>query len=191
MKICVYGASSQEIDRSFLEAGRALGAAMARRGHSLVFGAGDNGMMGAVARGVTEGGGTSVGVVPSFFNVDGVIYPHCTELIRTETMRERKQIMEDRADAFIMTAGGIGTFEEFFEILTLKQLGRHQKPIVVLNTNGYYDCMLGMMEEAVKANFVIPEVQKLYVVTEDVEGALDAVENDKPIDVVPTVYKKI
>ena len=87
MKICVYGASSQEIDRSFLEAGRALGVAMTRRGHSLVFGAGDNGMMGAVARGVTEGGGTSVGVVPSFFNVDGVIYPHCTALIRTETMR--------------------------------------------------------------------------------------------------------
>lgn len=191
MNICVYGASSQEIDPSFLEAGKALGLCMARRGHGLVFGAGDNGMMGAVARGITEGGGTSIGIAPSFFNVDGVIYPHCDTLIRTETMRERKQRMEDSSEAFIMTAGGIGTFEEFFEILTLKQLGRHQKPIVILNTNGYYDRMLEMIDEAVDARFILPEVKQLYFVTEDVESALDYIENDKPTDVTPTVFKKI
>ena len=98
-------------------------------------------MMGAVARGMTEVGGEILGVAPGFFNVDGILYEKCTEFIYTETMRQRKQIMEDRADAFVMTAGGIGTFEEFFEILTLKQLGRHNKPIAILNTNGYYDAM--------------------------------------------------
>ena len=80
--------------------------------------------MGAAARGASAGNGEIVGVAPTFFNVDGIIYDKCTELIRTETMRERKQIMEDRSDAFIMVPGGIGTFEEFFEVLTLKQLGR-------------------------------------------------------------------
>ena len=90
-----------------------------------------------------------------------------------------------------MTAGGIGTFEEFFEILTLKQLGRHQKPIVILNTNGYYDRMLEMIDEAVDARFILPEVKQLYFVTEDVESALDYIENDKPTSVTPTVFKKI
>ena len=90
---------------------------MADRGHNLVYGAGGQGLMGAVARGVHEKNGNIVGVVPSFFNVDGVLFGDCNELIFTETMRERKQIMEDRSDAFIMTPGGIGTFEEFFEIL--------------------------------------------------------------------------
>ncbi len=91
-----------------------LGKKLAERGHTLVlFGAGARGLMGAAARGASAGNGEIVGVAPTFFNVDGIIYGKCTELIRTETMRERKQIMEDRSDAFIMVPGGIGTFEEF------------------------------------------------------------------------------
>ena len=134
MVICVYGASSDTIHPDFLKAGEALGSAMARRGHSLVFGGGGHGLMGAVARGVASSGGSITGVAPRFFNVDGVLFDGCTEFVYTDTMRERKAIMEERADAFLMTPGGIGTFEEFFEILTLRQLGRHNKPISVLNT---------------------------------------------------------
>ena len=190
MNICVYGASSPDIAPAFLEAGRVLGLAMAKRGYGLVFGAGDSGMMGAVARGVTAGQGKVIGIVPSFFNVDGILYDHCDELIRTETMRQRKALMEERSEAFIMTPGGIGTFEEFFEILTLKQLGRHAKPIVVYNTDGYYDPMLAMMQKAIEAEFVTATVGDLYFVTADPDEALDYLEHYVPVEVSPSVYKK-
>ena len=131
MNICLYGASSTEIDKVYIEATEALGELLAKEGHSLVYGAGGAGLMGAAARGVKRGGGYIVGVVPSFLKVDGVLFDDCDETIFTNTMRERKQIMEERADAFIVTPGGIGTYEEFFEIYTLKQLGQLHKPIVI------------------------------------------------------------
>jgi len=177
MTICVYGASSNLIDKSYIESTEELGRKMADRGHNLVYGAGGQGLMGAVARGVHEKNGNIVGVVPSFFNVDGVLFGDCNELIFTETMRERKQIMEDRSDAFIMTPGGIGTFEEFFEILTLKQLARHKKPIAVFNINGYYDCMEKMMQNAIDCNFVMAECKSLYKIFTDIDEMLDYIEN--------------
>ncbi len=178
MQICVYGASSNDIHPSFLQAGEELGMAMARRGHGLVFGGGQTGMMGAVARGMTKGGGKIVGVAPRFFDTEGVLYQQCTEFIFTETMRERKAIMEDRADVFVMTPGGIGTFEEFFEILTLRQLGRHNKPIYVLNTNHYYDALQHMLEQAIEQEFMRPECRKLWEVFDDPEKLLDDAEFD-------------
>ena len=186
MRICVYGASSSVIDRAFILDGEKLGREMAKRNIGLVFGAGANGLMGAAARGVAEVGGEIIGVAPKFFNVDGMIFDGCTELIRTETMRERKQIMEDKADAFIMTPGGIGTYEEFFEILTLKQLGRHNKPIAVLNTNGFYDDLLRFLDNAVEKEFMKADCKKLYRVFTDVSEMLDYIENykDEPLDIM-------
>ncbi|MFI3312712.1 MAG: TIGR00730 family Rossman fold protein [Eubacteriales bacterium] len=180
MKICVYGASSHKLDAHFIEEGEKLGRAMVARGHSLVFGAGGNGLMGAVARGVHAGGGESIGVVPTFFNVDGMLFEHCTQLIRTETMRERKQIMEDNGDAFVMSPGGIGTFEEFFEVLTLKQLGRHAKPIAILNTGRYYNTLLAMMDEAMEQQFMKTSCKSLYGVFEDVDEMLTYIEEYVP-----------
>lgn len=180
MKICVYGAASAAIDRQYSEAAERLGELIADRGHSLVFGAGASGMMGGVARGVFRRGGELTGVVPTFFNVDGILFDSCTRLIRTETMRERKQVMEDSSDAFIVTPGGIGTFEEFFEILTLKQLGRHEKPIVILNTNSYYDSMLEMLKLSVKGGFLTEGCIKLFYVTADEADALSYIEHYKP-----------
>lgn len=191
MYICVYGASSDEINDRYINEGEKLGLEMTRRGMNLVFGAGANGMMGAVARGVSKGGGYIVGVVPRFFNVDGIIYDKCDELIRTDTMRERKQIMEDRADAFIMTAGGIGTFEEFFEILTLKQLGRHTKPIVMLNTDGYFNKMEEMMRDAIAQKFIFESVSELYAVCDSVEDALDYIDGYKCESIDASDYKKV
>lgn len=176
MNICVYGASSNDIHQSYIEAGEELGRRMADRGHGLVFGGGGQGMMGAAVRGITERSGRSVGVAPSFFNVDGVLFDRCTEFIYTETMRERKQIMEDRADAFVMTPGGIGTFEEFFEILTLKQLGRHNKPIAVLNTNGYYDNMVQMLKTTVEEGFMKAACLDLYGIFSEPDALLDYLE---------------
>ena len=140
MRICLYGAASPTIDKDYVEKVEALGREMASRGHSLVFGGGGNGLMGAAARGVREKGGYILGVIPKFFDEEDVeeIFSECDELVMPDTMRERKQEMEDSADAFIMVPGGIGTFEEFYEILTAKQLLQHNKPIAVFNVNGYF-----------------------------------------------------
>ncbi len=176
MQICVYGASSNEIRSAYVEAVEELGRQMARRGHGLVFGGGAQGLMGAVVRGVASAGGRSLGVAPSFFQVDGVLYEGCSEFLYTDTMRQRKQIMEDRSEAFVMTPGGIGTFEEFFEILTLKQLGRHNKPIAVLNVEGYYDNMIRMLRTTVDEGFMKAACLKLYGVFDSASELLDYLE---------------
>lgn len=191
MNICVYGASSRSIDREYILAGERLGKLLAERGHGLVFGGGSGGLMGAVAQGARGKSGKIIGIAPSFFNVDGILYDSCTELIYTETMRERKQKMEDMSEAFIMTPGGIGTFEEFFEVLTLRQLGRHKKPIAVLNTNGYYNALLELIETAINGSFMTEENRKLFFVAESPEDVLDYLEAYKPTDTEVGKYKDI
>ena len=177
MNICVYGASSKDIDISFIKVGEYLGAELAKRNHTVVFGGGDNGMMGAVARGVKRENGKIISVVPSFFDIDGVIFKNCDEYIFTDTMRERKQIMEEKSDAFIVTPGGIGTFEEFFEILTLRQLNRHNKPIAILNTNGYYSHMIAFLNSAVENNFMSKENLGLYFLSDNIDEILNYIEH--------------
>ena len=183
MKICVFGAASSAIDNDFKIKVEELGKVMAQRGHSLVFGGGANGLMGAVADGVHAAGGYILGVIPKFFEDENVeeVFPHCNELIEPDTMRQRKQIMEDNADAFIIVPGGIGTFEEFFEILTLKQLCRHEKPIAVYNLQGYYDDIQTVMHQAVKKGFVREDCLALYEVTDDLEELLSYVENPEKV----------
>ena len=178
MKICVFGAASSTIDKDFKIKVEELGKEMARRGHSLVFGGGANGLMGAVADGVYAMGGHILGVIPKFFEDEDVeeVFLHCSELIEPDTMRQRKQIMEDNADAFIIVPGGIGTFEEFFEILTLKQLCRHEKPIAVYNLQGYYNELQTVMRQAVNKGFVREDCLSLYEVTDDLEKLLAYVE---------------
>lgn len=184
MNICVFGASSSTIDKTFIDRVEQLGRDIADRGHGLIYGAGASGLMGAVARGAYEKNGNIVGVVPDFFEeedmgVDGRIFSKCTELIKTDSMRERKRIMEDRADAFIIVPGGIGTFEEFFEVFTLKQLERHNKAIAILNINGYYDAMLNMLDVAVEHKFLREACRLLYKVFTDENEMLDYIESYK------------
>ena len=181
MKICVYGASSTAIDKIYIEKVEKLGELMAERGHSLVFGGGANGLMGAVARGICSKNGYVMGVIPKFFEkIDAELeYKRCDVLIRPDTMRERKQIMEDNADGFIMVPGGIGTFEEFFEILTLKQLRQLDKPLVVYNIEGYYDEMLKMMSASIDKCFIRENVNELYKVFTDLDEMLNYIENYK------------
>ena len=178
MKICVYGAASSAIDKEFITKVEEMGKKMVQRGHSLVFGGGGNGLMGAAARGVREAGGYILGVIPKFFEDENVeaLYPHCDELVEPDTMRERKQIMEDNADAFIIVPGGIGTFEEFFEILTLKQLCRHNKPIAVYNLKDYYNEMLCMLDAAGEKNFLREDCNELFFVSDDLEKVFSYVE---------------
>ncbi len=191
MKICVYGASSNSIDKSYIKAAENLGKSMAKRSHTLVYGGGANGVMGGTARGVTLGGGNVIGIVPRFFNVDGMLYDKCDELIRTDTMRERKQLMETTADAFIMAPGGIGTLDEFFEMLTLKQLSRHTKAIAIFNVNGYFDNLIAMLENAISENFVNKECTELYRVFSDIDEMLDYIEGYTPTDLNILNFKNV
>ena len=191
MKICVYGAASDAIDKSFIDAGIELGREMAKRGHCLVFGGGDDGMMGAVAKGVYESGGYICGIAPSFFNVDGVLFEHCNELIRPRTMRERKRLLDETSQAFIVTPGGIGTYEEFYEILSSKQLGRHGKAIAILNVNGYYDKLFEMMKHTAEQKFMKDTVFDLYSVFTNVNELLDYLEGYEEKIVNPSYTRHI
>ena len=154
MKICVFGASSAHIDDKYIQVVEKLGEEMAKRGHSLVFGCGGTGLMGAAARGVRRGGGYIHGVVPTFFKQNGVeiLFDECDKVTYTQTMRERKAIMEDDADAFIIVPGGVGTFEEFFVF----------------------------MRTACERKFITKTCLTLYKVFGDIEDVLGYLENYVP-----------
>lgn len=179
MKICVYGAASSKIDEKYVNDVYNLAKYLGERGHSLVFGAGAQGLMGAAARGFKDAGAKVFGVIPKFFEENGFegIFYDADELHFTETMAERKQMMEDECDAFVIVPGGIGTFEEFFQVLTLKQLGRHKKAIVVYNSFGYYDELERIMEETIKKGFVNEECRKIYKIVDTAKEVSDYLEN--------------
>lgn len=185
MNICLYGASSDSIEKIYRDTAYDLGATIAKKGHTLVYGGGGNGVMGAAARGAFDNGGAIVGIAPTFFTVDGVLYDKCTEFVYTNTMRERKQILEDRSDAFIVAPGGIGTFDEFFEIFTLKQLERHNKPIAIYNVNGYYDDMIKMLELSAENNFMKPKTLELFRCFTDIDEMIEYVVtyDEAPMDI--------
>jgi len=184
VKICVFGAASNEIDPEYIRLVEEFGEMMAKRGHSLVFGAGAHGLMGAAARGVTKGGGKIQGVIPSFFKEEKIegIYDKCDEIIYTETMAQRKAKMEDLADAFVIVPGGIGTFEELFEVLTLKQLGRHKKAIVFYDIKDYYISIEKLLEKGFDERFIRNDCRVLYYYTENPADALDYLDNYKPCE---------
>ena len=164
MRICVFGAASNKIDVKYIDDCYSLAKTLASRGHKLVFGAGGEGLMGAVARGFKEKGAFVHGVIPKFFEENGyeAVFRAADKITYTETMAERKTTMENDCDAFLIVPGGIGTFEEFFEVLTLKQLGRHKKAIVVYNSFGYYDGLDKIFEKIIAAKFVNEECRRLF-----------------------------
>ena len=181
MNICVFCASSSSIAPEFFDAAKELGTLIAKNGHTLVYGGGSGGLMGAVANGALDNGGHVIGVAPKFFDEPGVLLKDSCEFIFTETMSERKDIMIDMADAFICLPGGIGTFEEFFEVLTLKQLGQHAKSISLLNTRDYYDDFNSMMAVTAKRGFMSMACLDLYKLchspAEAIAHCLDVEEN--------------
>ncbi len=184
MKICVFGAASAHIDDIYVKKIEELGEMLAKRGHSLVFGAGATGLMGAAARGFKRGGGYIHGIIPEFFREEGVeiIYDDCDKMTYTKTMSERKQKMEDDCDAFIIAPGGIGTFEEFFEVLTLKQLGRHKKAIVVYNIGNYYDELENFMKVVYERKFINFKCYEMYSYFDSAEEIADYLESYEPSD---------
>lgn len=178
MNICMYGASSTDLDKIYYDAAEHLGRRIAARGHGLVFGGGAQGLMGATARGLAAGGGLIKGIAPRFFDKPGILYKECSEFIFTDTMRERKELMEKLSDAFIMAPGGIGTYEEFFEVLTLKQLGQLNKPIAVFNVNGYYELLLRLLEDTVSKGFMKASCLDIFGIFDDADEMLDYIEKE-------------
>lgn len=182
MNICVFGAASSEIDKKYMNAVENLCEKLAIDGNNLVFGAGGQGLMGAAARGFKKGKAHIVGVIPEFFKEANIeaIYDNCDELIYTESMRERKATMEEKADAFLVAPGGIGTFEEMFEVLTLKQLGRHNKPIVIYNYEGYYNDLKALIDYSISEGFIREACKTLYGFTDNEKEIIKYLNDNKP-----------
>lgn len=172
MNVTLYGAASNSIDRIYIEKVEELGYALASAGHTMVFGGGASGLMGAAARGMKRGNGNIIGVVPHFIHEFEPVFDGCTELIHTETMADRKDEMESRADAFIIVPGGIGTFDELFQILTLKVLNQHDKPIILYNINGFWDSMLAVIGTDIFKGFISKSVADGFVLCETPESVI-------------------
>lgn len=178
MNICLFGAASALIDTNYMKAVEELGEMMAKKGHTMIYGAGATGLMGAAARGMSKVYGRQiVGIAPRFFDTEGILYKQCNEMIYTDTMRERKNLMEEKADAFIMVPGGIGTFEEFFEVLTLNQLGQMHKPIAIYNINGYFNELYDLLTHIVKASFAEENILQMFTLYENAEEMLSDLEH--------------
>ena len=175
--ICVYCGSSDKMNDEYLHAAHRMGAAIARGGFTLVYGAGCTGMMGAVADGALEAGGEVTGVIPEMFNTPTLMHTGLSRLEIVDTMHTRKQRMVEISDAFIALPGGYGTFEELFEVLTWSQIGLHNKPVGVLNTKDYFKPLLSMIEQARAEGFIYDEHKSLFVCAEEPEELLELLEN--------------
>lgn len=171
--VCVYCGSADGLRAEYLAAARQMGAALAQAGLRLVYGAGKTGVMGALADGALEAGGEVTGVTPAYLNTPQLIHGGLTRLEVVETIHQRKARMSDLADAFIALPGGYGTFEELFETLTWAQLGLHAKPIGLLNTLGYFDPLLALIQHALSEGFLYNEHTALLLSAEEPAALLD------------------
>lgn len=181
--ICVFCGSSEGNDMEVLNQAEILGETLAKENISLVYGAAKIGVMGKVAQSALDKGGKVIGVIPEFLKLKEVVHLGLTELITNKNMHERKLTMQDISDGFITLPGGFGTLEELFEILTWSQLGLHQKPIGILNVNGFYDDLLQLLENMVKRGFLKMENYDLLLVDTTVDGLLTRMREFVPQDV--------
>lgn len=171
--ICVYCSSYNNLDEHYYEEARTLGRLMAENNYGLVYGGGNVGLMGVIAREVHENNGFVYGVIPwALKNREGIAYEIADELVVTETMRERKGIMFEQSQAFITLAGGMGTLEELMETLTLRQLGYHDHPIIIVNTNGFYDPLLSLFEHFKSEKVVRNAYTSLFKLVDSAEEAI-------------------
>ena len=174
--VCVYCGSSDKMSDAYITSARQMGAAIARRGLILSYGAGCTGMMGAVADGALEAGGEVIGVMPEMFATAALMHTGLTRLEIVDSMHARKQRLVDLSDGFIALPGGYGTFEELFEILTWAQIGLHNKPVGLLNNQNYFDPLVSAIEHARAEGFLYSEHRSLFVCDEQPEGLLDRLE---------------
>jgi len=180
---CVFCSASETVSPAFFDVATNLGKAIAAKKGVLIYGGGHVGLMGEVARSAQRNGGTVVGVSVDAFEDMGVMHTMVDELVIVPTMAERKQIMFDRADAFIVLPGGFGTLDETSEVLTLKQLDFHRKPIVFVNVDGFFNPLLAYFEELIETNFARPSHRALFYVAPDVLRVITYLENYTPPEI--------
>ena len=183
--ICVFCASSSHVAPVYMETATELGRRMGRMGVELIYGGASIGLMGCVARGVHEEGGRVTGVLPEFFKTKDIEYREADRLIVTKDMRDRKAELDARADGFIVLPGGIGTLEEAMEILSMRQLKLTDKPLVFVNTEGFYEGLISHLKEIVDLNFAKPNTLDLFGVAADPEQALQYILSYEPPGAVP------
>lgn len=186
--VCVYCASSADVDACFTDAAAKLGRLLARKGIGCVCGAGRTGLMGALADGCLAKGGTVTGVIPHFMVELGWGHEHLSHVEETEDMHKRKERMAALSDAAVALPGGCGTMEELMEIITWKQLGLYSKPVIIVNTRGYYTPLLQMLEQAVRYRFMKESHRHLWHVADSPEEVIDLLEN-LPEDEAPAESK--
>jgi len=175
--LCVFCASSNSIRSEFFDAARTLGSLMAERGHALVYGGGNVGLMGALATSMREGGGRITGVIPEALRDRELAYEGADEMIVTRDLRERKAVMESRSDGFLALPGGFGTLEEVVEVLTLRQLGFHDKPVVFLDVDGYFESLFAHFDRVFDERFAPQDRTNLYRVAGAPAEVLDLMES--------------
>lgn len=179
--ICVYSSSSDAVAAEYVRAAAELGRLIGERGMELVYGGANVGLMGTLARAAKEAGGRVTGVIPRAIAARGLAFGDADELVLTDTLRERKAVMEERAGAFIALPGGFGTLEETLEAITLKQLGIHDKPVAFVNTAGFYDGLLGLFERFYALDFAKAESRSLYHVAPGPGEAMAYIETYSPV----------
>ena len=182
VNVCVFCASSANIDVRYLEAARELGTLLAQGGWRCVNGGGAVGLMGAITDGALDAGGEVTGVIPKFMVDKGWCYDRLEDVIVTADMHQRKQMMSDMADAVIALPGGVGTLEELLETLTWRQLGLVKKPVIILNTLGYYDPLLSMLQYAIDEGFMKPSHNQLWTVAATPQEAIDRLADDSTVE---------
>jgi uncharacterized protein (TIGR00730 family) len=187
MNITVFSSSSDAVDPVFFAVARELGETIARRGDTLVYGGTKIGLMGIVAGACHQAGGKVIGVIPRYLAERGIGFQACHEFVVTADLRERKAIMESRAEAFIVLPGGFGTLEETVEIITLKQLQQHQKAVVILNAHGFYDPLRTLFEHFVEQQFAKAASRTLYHFAPTVTETFRYLETYRPAP-VPTKW---
>jgi uncharacterized protein (TIGR00730 family) len=188
--LVVFCGSSEGSNAAYAKQGYLLGKTLAEQEITLVYGGAKIGVMGAVANGALETNGMVIGVIPDFLKIKEVVHSSLSELIITKDMHERKLKMHELSDGIIMLPGGYGTLEEFFEMLTWGQLGLHQYPIGVLNTNGFYTELINMLAKMVDQGFVKKENYDMILVDESIEGLLSKMENYQPLPVPKWIKKE-
>jgi len=174
-KLSVYCASSTQIDKAYFEAATELGKLLAERGVTLVYGGGAVGLMGAICDAVKANGGKAIGVIPRFMVEKGWLRPGLDEVIQVETMAERKQIMAEISDAAMALPGGVGTFDELMDIVALKKLGLYLKPVVVVNTRGYYKPLAELLDKSVDENFQGEIYRNICKIVDTPQEAVEAI----------------
>ncbi|MEX2212603.1 MAG: TIGR00730 family Rossman fold protein [Phycisphaeraceae bacterium] len=179
LSLCVYCASATDIDHAYFGVARQLGELIAQRGDTLVYGGGSVGLMGEVARAVKQSGGKVIGIIPEALVESEFAFAEADELIVTPDMRVRKAEMEKRCDAFVTLPGGFGTLEELFETLTCRLLKYHDKPIVIVNSGGFYDPLIELMDHMYEHRFARPRSRELYRVVSEVSAVYAAIAEQK------------